>query len=317
MTATEDHIRALLSVARAYYVDGQSQAEIARRIHTSRPTVSRLLQRARDLGVVQIQIGHPVERTGQVEAALTDRFGLRHAWVVDVPHDVDVRVAIAARAASLVPELVQRDSVVGVSNGTTLAAMVDALRPTRRTGSCVVQMIGSLGQDNHLRDSPDLCRRMSEALGGTCRLMPVPLVVRTSRVAAAMRREQSVSTTLALGSRPDVAFVGIGATDDAGSGHIFDGLISKEADGELRARGAVGHIVGHHFDRLGRHIPSELCARTIGVSLDRLTAIPLVVGVAGGARKVDAIRGAVAGGHVSGLVTDLETASALLRGDVP
>lgn len=312
VTATPDQIRLLMEVSRRYYIDGANQSEIAQEIHASRPTVSRLLSQARQLGVVKIAIEHPFQRTSELESRLVSRFGLTDAWVCEPGAHDDVVTAVAQRAAAVVPTVVERDSVVGMSNGTTLAAMVAAMPSARRVDSCVVQMIGSLGQESLLIDSPDLCRRLAEHFDGACRVMPVPLVVRTPRLATAMRRETSVAATLALGSRPDVAFVGIGACDDSGSGHIFDGWMTTAITAELRAAGAVGHVLGHHFDLAGRHIESPLCARTIGVPPERLRAIPTTIGVAGGVAKATAIAGALAGGWLTGLVTDAATAEAVL-----
>lgn len=311
-TTTPDQIRLLMDVATRYYIDGANQSEIAEEIHASRPTVSRLLSQARQLGVVKIAIEHPFQRTAELESRLSSRFGLSRAWVCEPGAHDDVITAVAQRAAAVVPTVVERDSVVGMSNGTTLAAMVAAMPPARRVDSCVVQMIGSLGQESLLIDSPDLCRRLAEHFDGTCRVMPVPLVVRTPRLAQAMRRETSVASTLALGSRPDVAFVGVGAIDDNGSGHIFDGWMTPAIHEQLRASGAVGHVLGHHFDARGHHIESPLCARTISVPPERLRAIPMTIGVAGGVSKAPAIAGALAGGWLTGLVTDAATAEAVL-----
>jgi DNA-binding transcriptional regulator LsrR (DeoR family) len=308
-----EQVQLLLQVARRYYQDGAHQGEIASEIHASRATVSRLLAQARSEGIVQIRIDHPLERTTELEQQLSEAYGLKLAFLCHPEPDEDLLSALGRRGSEAVAALVGRDSVVGISNGTTLAGMVAAMDAQRRRDSCVVQMIGSLGQETQLTDSPDLCRRMAEKLGGTYRVMPVPLIVRTGRLATAMRREQSVATTLALGSRPDIAFLGIGRTDATGSGHIFDGWMTPEIVHRLVADGAVGHLLGHHFDSAGRHIESPLCTRTVGVPLDRLTEIDTVVGVAGGPEKVEAIQGALAGGLVNCLVTDARAAEALLE----
>jgi len=302
----------LLRVARRYYLEGASQAEIADDIHVSRPTVSRMLALAREVGVVKITVEHPYERTSAMEAELIETFGLKRAWVCEPGPDEDAKSAVAALAARALPTVLERDAVIGLSNGTTLAAMVDAIGSHRRVDSCVVQMIGSLGEDNQLIDSPDICRRLAERLGGTYRAIPAPLVMRTARLAAAMRQEASISVTLALGSRPDVALVGIGAKDASGSGQIFDRFMTPQISDWLTAAGAVGHVVGHHYDVRGRHVESPLCRRIVGVPLDRLAHIPLVVGIASGAAKAKAILGAVSGGYINALATDALTARTLI-----
>lgn len=313
MELTPGQVEELLRVARRYYIDGARQADIADEIHVSRPTVSRMLLLAREAGIVRITVEHPYERTSGIEAELLSAFGLRRAWVCEPAPGEDATTAVARLAAAIVPTVIERDSVVGLSNGTTLAAMVDAMSSHRRTDACVVQMIGALGEQRQLVDSPDICRRLADRLGASYRAFPAPLLMRTARLAAAIRREASISVTLALGSRPDVALVGIGATDANGSGHIFDRWMTPQIAEWLAQAGAVGHVLGHHFDVRGRHVESPLCQRTVGVPLDRLHHIPLVIGIAAGTAKVRAILGAVTGGYVNALVTDAVTAQLLLK----
>ncbi len=312
MATDHDRLLLLLHVARRYYLDDAGQQDIANECGVSRATVSRLLSQARERGVVRIEVGHPLERVVDLEAELVTAFGLRAARVAQSDVAVEGMESVAGCAAEVVVDLVHDDAVIAVSNGTALSAMVAAMPQRRKRDVTVVQMIGSLGQDNQLIDSPDLCRRLADSLGGTYRIMPVPLVVKTASLATAMRRENSIAMTLALGSRPDVALVGIGACDEQGSGHIFDGWMTPAINRRLRDAGAVGHVVGHHFDRSGRHIDSELCHRTIGVAIERLREIPTVVGVAAGANKEAAILGALRGGMVDILVTDPATATAVL-----
>lgn len=313
MDAEERQIRDLLHVARRYFLDGVDQGVISRELNVSRPTVSRMLRRARELDIVRIEVSHPIERTSALETALRDGFGLKHAWVVEPAADEERVHAVARHAAKTLPSLVSRDSVVGISNGTTLAAVVDAMSAHPRMGTTVVQMIGSLGSDNQLIDGPDLCRRLSDCFGCAYRAVPAPLITRTARLASALRRETAVATTLMLAAHADVAVLGIGTVDRGGSGRIFDGWMTPTITRELVEAGAVGHISGHHFNDQGEHIPSTLCQRTVGVPLDRLHSIPLVLGVVAGAQKVDATVGALRGRHVNALITDAATATAVLQ----
>ena len=51
--------RLLMQVAKMYYMEQLTQAQIGRNLNTSRATVSRLLQEARDKGIVKITIEYP------------------------------------------------------------------------------------------------------------------------------------------------------------------------------------------------------------------------------------------------------------------
>jgi len=310
-----DHLKLLLAVARRYYLDEASQEEIAGEVQFSRATVSRLLSEARRRRIVRFQIGHPLERALALEEALTARFGIAGARVADVAPGAVPLTAVATCAAEYLAETTAPEGVVAVSNGSTISAVVAEFPQLHRRDTCVVQMIGTLAQDNQLDDSPDICRRLAESFGGTYRLMPVPLIVGNARLARALRHEESVATALALGSHADVALVGVGAHDAASSGNIFNGWLTPQISRDLSRAGAVGHICGHHFDASGRHIAHELCQRIMSVPLERLRDIPKVVGVACGAGKARAISGALRGQYVDVLITDTTTAQALLSGE--
>ena len=60
-----------------------------------------------------------------------------------------------------------------------------------------------------------------------------------------------------------------------------------------------------------RSCAATLDDRIIAIPVENLPRIPRRVGIAGGERKLEAIHGALAGGWVTTLVTDLRTAEAL------
>ena len=75
-------------VARQYYLEGVSKVDIADRLGISRFRVARLLDSARDAGMIRIEIGLP---GGSLDAALSAElcaaFGLREAFVFSFPDD--------------------------------------------------------------------------------------------------------------------------------------------------------------------------------------------------------------------------------------
>lgn len=314
--ADREHIQLLLQVARWYYVEDASQAEIAARIGYSRSSVSRLLAEARAREVVRFQIGHPLERQMALERELVDRFGLTAARVAGVDPRLSALTSVARAGAEVLVDACRNATVLATSAGTTIDALVRELPFLSMRDLHVVQMIGALARSNPLSDSFEITRRLAERLGGDYRQMPAPLIVGSVRLAQALLREEAVANAVALASHADVALVGIGAMDSHGvSGPIFQGWLTAEEGHMLASRGAVGHISGHHFDGQGRHVRSELCDRVMSVPLERLAGVKTVIGVATGESKVAAIRGAVLGGYIDILVTDAVTAQAVLRAE--
>jgi deoxyribonucleoside regulator len=303
----------LLSVARMYYLENRSQDEIATSIGYSRPTVSRMLAEARDRRMVTITVSHPLEQVLDLERRLTRRFGLDLALVAGQSSGTPV-VNVGRVAAQALVDHGNPRTLVALSNGTSLAAVVDAVPQQRWPFSCVTQMIGSLGvPDRELVDSPDLCRRLAAKLGGTYRPMPVPIVLTSAAVARSVRHEEIVVSTFELAARADVALVGVGAVGpDGTSGAILRHYLTDSIRAEVRKGRAVAHICGHHFDAAGRHVRTSLCDRMICMAPERLADIKLSLAVAWGHEKVPALHAVLKADLVSGLATDEATARELL-----
>ncbi len=78
----------------------------------------------------------------------------------------------------------------------------------------------------------------------------------------------------------------------ASSGNVF----SVEELAMLEASGAVGDICLRFFGRDGQPVITPLNDRVISMTLEQLKKVKRSVGVAGGQRKTEAIRGALKGG---------------------
>lgn len=308
-----EHIMLLLTVARLYYENGATQAEIAKKIGYSRPTVSRLLTEAREQGVVHIRITHPLERAMQIEKELAAKFGLQNVRIANNADLASIPQQVARCAADYIVENSRENLAIAVSNGYAVNATIEAMPQLGWDQSKVFQMNGSVGTNNILLNSPETCRRMASALGGRYYSLPAPLVVASVQVAESLRESSQVQPILDFAARSDIALVGIGSVNPGPSSHNFDDYADAETQQILTEQGAVGHLCGHHFDAEGRHIRTPLCDRTIGLDMERLKSLPRSIGVAWGESKVRAIRGAVLGGYISVLVTDRETAIELLE----
>lgn len=301
-----DHTELLAQVASLYYEENLTQDEIARRIGTSRSTISRLLREARANGVVEITIHYPWKRVSELERELTERFRLRLARVLagqGRPYSEVLR-GLGVLAARYLESVLQEDSILGISWGTAVHSTVQALRPARKLPITVVQMIGAVGTGDPLIDGPDLARLLANIYGGECRYLHAPLVVEDAHVQEMLLQEPRILDTLSLARRADVALVGIGSTVPEVSSLLRAGYLDLETLMRLRAQGAVGDVCARHYDAQGRLLNIELNQRIVGIELEALHGIQQVIGVAGGEAKAEAILGALRGGHVNVLVTD-------------
>ena len=306
-----EHIQTLLTVARRYWLEQATQAEIAAEIGYSRSMVSRLLDEARRRGIITFTVQHPLERAIELEDALTRTFGLTCARVA-MSNDNATADEVARMAADLVTTYMHPDSVIALSNGRGVASVVHAMTPIRRPGATVVQAIGGTAKGNLLLDSPELCRQLAERIGCAYRVMPAPVLVSNPQAAAALKAEESVGMTIAMASHADILVTGVGTVGMHSVAPIFDHVMSERAHTELLSRGAVGHICGHHVDTRGRHIDADFCQGLMAVPLDRIPSITHVIVSAFGSEKVPALTAILRGKWVTDLVTDIATARAAL-----
>ena len=297
-----------------YWDEGLGQTEIARRTGYSRPTISRMLAEARRVGVVTVTVAHPIERLMALEKRLVDAFGLKTARVSEATpgNGSDIGPDVARTAADLLLESCGPHSVIAVSNGRAVAAVVHHTPERSWPSSTAVAMLGSVGESFNTEDGPDVCRNLSLRLGGRFRSLTVPLVFDSLTLARAVREEDQVATTLELAARSDIALTGVGTVGTSVS-PLLRRWMTPEVVRECRKRNVVAHVCGHHLDASGRHVHTALCDRTLCLDPERLREIPLVVGVAAGPDKIVAIRAALRGGYLSALVTDEATARAVLK----
>jgi deoxyribonucleoside regulator len=307
----------LAQVASLYYEDNLTQAEIACRISTSRSTVSRLLQEARQAGVVEITIRYLQKTDPEIEGRLIRHFGLRHARVLighGRPYE-EILQGLGVLAAHYIESIVEEGAILGISWGTAVHSTVQALRPDRKLPITVLQMIGAVGTGDPLIDGPDLARLLANAYGGECRYLHAPLIVEAAHVRRALLEEPRILEPLLLARQADVALVGIGSPVPEVSSLLRAGYLDREALERLQEQGAVGDICARHYDIEGRLMEIELDRRVVGIELDILHGIEHVIGVAGGLAKAKAILGALRGGHVNVLITDDATARETLTLD--
>jgi len=308
----------LARVASMYYEDNLTQDEIARRVGTSRSTVSRMLQEAQGAGVVEIIVHYPWKTAPEIEEELIARFHLCQARVLlerGQPYEEILRglgVLAARYIESIVGEGGERSDILGISWGVAVHSTVRALRPGRRLPIMVVQMVGAVGEGDPLIDGPELARLLASAYGGEYRHLHAPLIVEDAHTREVLLGEPRIRETLRLARRADVALVGIGAPQPAVYSLLRAGYVDREALAQLRAQGVVGDVCARHYDAQGNVLDIELNQRIVGIELEALHDIEQVIGVAGGEAKMEAILGALRGGHVNVLVTDDATARKVL-----
>ena len=250
-------------------------------------------------------------RAFELERRLQDRFGLSLALVVQDHVGGEPFGPLPRVIATTVEERLTAGTVLGVSDGQTVAAVAEAVRRGRSQDIDVVSMIGGIGTPQLPTHSTEICRVLATHTGGRTWQLPAPAVVEDAEAAASLMGVGLVRQVFDIMQRVDIALVGVGAMSPQAA--VFShGMIAAGEIDAIVAHGAVGSICARFFDKNGVPIRSEFDDRTMGVSLEGLTRVPLRLGAAAGSSKVPAIKAALKGGLINALGTDTVTAEALL-----
>ena len=315
-TPTPDELRLLGKVARMYYERGIRQPQIAAQLSLSQPRVSRLLRQATEIGIVRTIVTMPAGVHTDLEESLEERYGLRDAVVVDAGGAAgNVLPALGTALAEYLDVTLTGGHLVGVSSWSeTLIAGVDVMRPkSTRVVDRIVQIVGGLGEPAVQRLATHLTGRLADLTGGDPIFLPTPGLMSTPAARRALTKDPSVVEVTELWPKLTDALIGIGSLEPSPLLQRSGNAIAEADQRELRELGAVGDVCFRFFDADGKPVKSTLDQRLIGITLPELAKIPRRIGVAGGERKFSAIRGALRGGWVNVLITDLELARRLVE----
>ena len=310
--------RLLSKVASLYYHQNYSQLDIANKLNLSRPKVSRLLKEARERGVVRITVNYSDKNFVDVEVKLEEKFHLKEVVIVDIDPDSYaenspfLKRQMGAEAANYLQRIITKGDVLGVTWGTTLQEMVESIRPQQIEDLHIVQLLGGVGPPEAKAHAADLSRSLAHLFYGSLTLLPAPGIASNPDSKRALLSDQQVKSAYDLFPKVTKAFVGIGSLSTNPVLDGDDGLIDPKIHRELTEKNAVGDISLRFFDKHGKSVKTTLQERLIGIDLDQLKKIDNVVAIAGGKNKIEAICGALRGGYIDVLITDIFTAKALV-----
>jgi lsr operon transcriptional repressor len=307
----------LLRVAWYYYKDELTQDEIAKRLSMSRASVGRLLDRARRVGLVSINLNTEYLDAFELSGRLRRAFGLAEALVVPDHekepadhHTLNARIGLGG--AQFISTHLRPGGSLGVGWGETVSRVITATSFGTVGPIHMVTLTG--GVEGYLQailsSKGEVASERSDLTSAT--VIPSPIMASTPSLAAALREEPTIQQVLKQACAVELALVGVGTpTADATIVHM--GYLNAGDARELRGRGVVGDILGQFFDADGNVVDLPIHDRRIGIDLSDLAQIPKVVGVAGGLHKTEAILGALHGGFLDVLVTNELAAIRLLE----
>lgn len=312
-----DREETVLAASSMYYLQDMKMEKIASRLHMSRSSVSRLLKRARDTGLVEITLRPTPTLAPAVGLRIAERFSVEtHVIPVSDTADEAERLEQVARATGrMVSGWFDSDMVLGVAWGTTLAAISEHLnrKPTR--GSAIVQLNGAANTRTSGVDyAGNLISRFADAFDARVHHFPVPAFFDYAETRRAMWRERSIARVLDMQRRADIALFSVGALGGDVPSHVYSAGYLERADIDtLELEGVVGDVCTVFLRADGTYRDLSLNERATGPTPDELLSVPRRVCAVAGDSKVVPLLAALRSGVVTHLVVDEQTALSLVR----
>jgi DNA-binding transcriptional regulator LsrR (DeoR family) len=297
--------------AHLYFVLGLTQQQVAERMGLNRMKVNRLLAEARERGVVRIQIAAPNAGRLALEARLAERFGLDFTAVTpsETGPEAALSEIVGRYAAQAVQPLVAQARTVALGWGVTLKALAAAIEPVAAGGATVAPLLGSLSTRSSI-DRFDAATILAQRLGAECFHLPAPVICDSARSREIMMGQSILRAVLARAAAADLALMSCGGRRSSTLRAM--GFVTDDEMAELAAAGAIGNFLGYFHDAGGRIVDHPVNARVVGLDPDAARRIPRRVMVSGGPDKTAMMAVLLAQGWFTGLVTDEDTATALL-----
>ncbi|OBZ13690.1 MULTISPECIES: sugar-binding transcriptional regulator [Bacillales] len=312
----DDKLSKMIDAARLYYELNYNQEEIAQKLGVSRPTISRFLQQAKDEGYVQIKIVSPNDNNDVLADRLEKKFGLKKAVIVSVPQYDDniVKRYIGEAAANYLYDTVKDGDIIATTWGTTIYQMATQLKDKPVRDVKVVQLNGGVSHSETNTYAYEIIHLFGKAFHTIPYFIPLPALVDHEIVKQTIESDRHIRNILELGKLSNIAVVTVGApTDDS---VLIKANYFTQTDLKIIHERGAGDICSRYIDTAGAICSEVLNRRTIGISLDELRRKEQSILVAGGAKKVNGIYGALRGGYSNVLITDQFTARYLLERDL-
>lgn len=306
----------LVKVSWLYYFEDLTQQEIADKLNLSRPKVGRLLSKARQEGIIEIQLSPKIKSLNlSLENKLENRFGLKEAWVVDSGEDRESLYRNLGRAgARFLDRNLCDDFMLGIAMGTSTASILPYVHPKPNTTGSIITLSGGFTQPGHDTSGYNICWPLAEVLGAKLEQLFCPLVAESKELRDAILKDSNMSTQLSRAAQVDMAIISIGYVHLDMPLHRL-GFCSKSDIDVLIKSGAVGEMITSFYDLDGKIVKSDLDDRIIGLSIDELRKVPTTVAISGGLEKTRALLGALRVNCLDVIITDQKTAEAILQLD--
>ena len=300
-----------LKVAELYYQDNLSQLQISKQLGVSRPTVSRLIQYAKDNGLVKIQIINPLVDSQVLGQQLAEKYGAQfHVVPNNYAGMASLSDSVGKFAADYLTSVVEPGDVIGIGWGHTIHAVTKQVEEQNAAGVQVVQLKGSISHSQEKTWAYESVNELARAYHTQPEYLPLPVIFDHKVTKDMVESDRHIKSILDLGRKANVALFTVGTVRSEAL--IFQlGYFNKQEKAQLQKE-AIGDVFSRFIDRDGKIVSQQIDDRTIGIQLDDLKTKKYAILVATGNRKVAGVHAVLKANYTNCVIIDQSLAQLLL-----
>lgn len=295
-----------------YYVAGFNQEEIAQEFGISRQSAQRMVSLSVSEKLIKVRLDHPIANCMKLAEKLKEKFSLKECEVIpSISQDTSTNIGLGQAGASIMEKYLESNEplIIGLGTGKVLNMIANELSPIDGSHHRLLSLVGNMANDGSA-SSHEVVSKIADKINATYYPMPLPIIVSTKEEKELLHSQQSTKNVLDLAKQLDISFVGIGQID--GDAPMYkDQFINKSELNSLLKANAVGEIIGWAFDIDGNIIQGQTNSRLTSIPLSK-DSQKLVIGIAAIKPKLTAIRSALKGKLINGLITNEVCARELL-----
>jgi DNA-binding transcriptional regulator LsrR (DeoR family) len=199
---------------------------------------------------------------------------------------------------------------VGVGWGRTLRLSIQSVPRVSLRHLSVVSLMGGLTRAAAMNPY-ETASHLADIVDAQCYYIAAPALTDTEFTRDLLMAQPMLREVFTKAEGVDLAFVSVG---ELAHGNTMSrlGLVSPADVDELLAAGAVGDVCARWIDKQGALVDHPLNSRVVAIAHEHLLKIPCVMVASGGRAKLKALRGVLKGGIADLVITDEETAAAVL-----
>lgn len=306
-------------IAYQYYIVEKKTSEIAELFELSPSTVSRVLKRARQEGIIEIRLTQPYLECNEMERYLEERFQLKNVCIVPLNkpeeelQDNNVKKQVALEGARYVQRIISDDDVLGLAWGGTMYHLIQYLNPCRKVKASIVTMHGSIANCHEALEVQTLVDRAAMAFGGEKISLEHPALYDTPEECRSIIASQECRNIFEMYEKIDISLTGVGSMYPE-----YDSLLGKtdylseEEKRALKEERVVSDIMLHFIRRDGSECENPIRDRTLTIGLDTYRKIPCKVVAASGSKKAHSVLSLLNGSFIDVLIIDYHLAKKLI-----